>query len=236
MPTKKPNIRAYSLAFILPLVLVLPALATWAQAPDTNPGDSEMVGGGTNLPPRLEVRRFRITFQDEFNGPQPGMSPAKLACFDWAQTPAQCAQENWPTGNCDAAYAANLADLDKCTWLVHDRMIPSEIDGHFIPKETKSLSYHLTFPSEHKGMKLSSVTLSSSMANNDSLSCRLGGRVDGKNTHFTDLNLTPELANRSEVYVAYGNPKTGEEACFVVSLKHHGPNKDTKSYNITGRK
>lgn len=121
MPTKKPNIRAYSLAFVLPLVLALLALTTWAQAPDPNSGDSEMVGGGTNLPPRLEARRFRITFQDEFNGPQPGMSPAKLACFDWAQTPAQCAQENWPTGNCDAAYAANLADLDKCTWLVHDR-------------------------------------------------------------------------------------------------------------------
>ena len=121
-------------------------------------------------------------------------------------------------------------------WLIHDRLTATESDGHFIPKETRSVSYSLTFPTEHKGMKLSSLTLSSTTANNESVSCRLGGRVDGKDTHFADLCLTPDLANRSEVFVAYGNPQTGEEACFVVSLKHHAPTKDSKTYNITGRK
>ncbi|WP_170136220.1 FG-GAP-like repeat-containing protein [Nannocystis exedens] len=71
-----------------------------------------------SLPPRLANRKWKLTFSDDFNGWEPGKDPD---CYDSTITPARCMQEGWYTGPCDPQYQAQLADLDKCVWMVHDR-------------------------------------------------------------------------------------------------------------------
>jgi len=67
---------------------------------------------------RHAARRWRITFEDDFEGWYLGKDPD---CFDPTITPPRCATESWYTGPCDPAYWPQLAALDKCVWGVHDR-------------------------------------------------------------------------------------------------------------------
>jgi len=58
---------------------------------------------------------WSLTFQDEFNGPQPGDD---LSCY--SRTP-QCLFHNaWGPIDCPEDVAAQMADLNKCVWSVYD--------------------------------------------------------------------------------------------------------------------
>ena len=59
--------------------------------------------------------RWRLTWSDEFDGPQPGEDPR---CYSRR---AQCDKAmGWGLKDCDAAYDGALANLNKCTWSVYD--------------------------------------------------------------------------------------------------------------------
>ena len=60
-------------------------------------------------------RGWRLTWSDEFNGPEPG----REACYD-GTLPPQCMTVHSASFPCPASALDNLADLDKCNWSVLD--------------------------------------------------------------------------------------------------------------------
>ncbi len=66
------------------------------------------------LPPRLEARRWRETFADDF------VPDASDDCYDNDVTPPLCMDIYWNVTECDEAFHANLADLNKCVWVAYD--------------------------------------------------------------------------------------------------------------------
>jgi hypothetical protein len=66
--------------------------------------------------PRQLARRWRLTFEDDFDGP----TTANDFCYDTVTTPPVCMDRYWSTADCDVAMHAQVADLNKCTWAVYD--------------------------------------------------------------------------------------------------------------------
>lgn len=69
---------------------------------------------GVNPAPFLEPAQWRLTWSDEFNGPEPGNE----ACYDNDDTPPQCLTLYWHTEDCPEPSLDNLAGLNSCNWSV----------------------------------------------------------------------------------------------------------------------
>lgn len=87
---------------------------------DTELGTDTDTDADTDAPvepsPRQLARRWRLTFEDDFDGPTTPNDP----CYDAVTTPPVCMDRYWSTADCDGAMHAQVADLNKCTWAVYD--------------------------------------------------------------------------------------------------------------------
>lgn len=72
----------------------------------------ETVCEGVPPAPWIEPRLWRLTWADEFNGPEPGQE----ACYDNETTPAQCLVLYWDNEICADDVVDGLAGLNKCNW------------------------------------------------------------------------------------------------------------------------
>lgn len=122
MRTTSSHTNLSRIPLLLPGAGVLLALAC-DPGDDLDLDDAEVAARAEPAPPplpnpRLDRRRWRVTFEDDFEGWYLGKDPD---CFDANVTPPRCAEESWYTGPCDPVYWPQLADLDKCVWGVHDR-------------------------------------------------------------------------------------------------------------------
>ncbi|MGB0592369.1 MAG: FG-GAP-like repeat-containing protein [Myxococcota bacterium] len=68
------------------------------------------------VPVSKAVPGWRMTFMDDFEGPEDPSDP----CYDQAQTPAMCMDRYWSQVPCPEDVQAELALLNKCVWSVYD--------------------------------------------------------------------------------------------------------------------
>ena len=63
-----------------------------------------------------KAHRWRATWSDEFNGPEPGQE----SCYENATTPPQCLTLYWGSQTCTQPSLPGLDGLNKCNWSVFD--------------------------------------------------------------------------------------------------------------------
>ncbi len=84
--------------------------------PDTDTDTQDTSTPDPVVPERLTANRWRMVFEDEFNGPTTPGDP----CYDAVQTPPRCMSRYWSWEACPSSVHAQIADLNKCTWVVYD--------------------------------------------------------------------------------------------------------------------
>ncbi len=72
--------------------------------------------GDTEPPPPAPLPGWRLTLDDDFDGPPTPGDP----CYDAAKTPPMCLDRYWSRAPCPPEVADALADLNKCRWSVYD--------------------------------------------------------------------------------------------------------------------
>lgn len=65
---------------------------------------------------REQSRRWRLTFEDDFDGPTTDGDP----CYDAVQTAPVCMDRYWSNTDCASELHDQIADLNKCTWALYD--------------------------------------------------------------------------------------------------------------------
>lgn len=100
--------------------ILFEVLDTASEVPDATTDTTEPADTIEVTPP-APAPGWRLTFADEFNGPENPDDP----CYDTAQTPPLCLDLYWNRVVCaetigDVPVHTQLKDLDKCTWAVYD--------------------------------------------------------------------------------------------------------------------